>query len=151
MKKEKLREKVKSDIAWALKTVISSLGNAADMKAVKAELVPSVLTAAEWTGWSGKARDILKEDTNFGNLPDKIDTYIVRDQPISFHEKTLNIFKAEKDFFDRVQTLQEYIGNKTRSPKPTTSGKCSSIFLNFIRSYSIVNEFVISSALLIAR
>ena len=108
-KKEALRNKIKQDHLWALKTIIKSFGNAIDMKKIKAELVPSILTASEWTAWSLKARDLLKTDESFGNLPDNPDTYVVRDQPMSLEEKIYNRFKAEKDFFDRLKTLQEFL------------------------------------------
>jgi transcription elongation factor GreA-like protein len=42
-KKEKLRERVKQDIPWALRTVIRSFETGASMKQIKDELVPSIL------------------------------------------------------------------------------------------------------------
>ncbi|MDR3200719.1 MAG: transcription elongation factor GreA, partial [Spirochaetales bacterium] len=83
MNKEKLHDKIKSDIPWALKIVIKSLDNAADMKKIKAELVPDILSPGEWASWSTNARRILKEDNNFGNLPDKAEYFEVRSQPVS--------------------------------------------------------------------
>ena len=70
--KDKLREKVKSDPAWALRIIIKSFDNRADLKHIKSELVPSVLTPSEWNSWSGKAREALKTDSNFGNAADDI-------------------------------------------------------------------------------
>jgi transcription elongation factor GreA-like protein len=78
------------------------------MKKIKGELVPDVLTTGEWARWNTEARSILKKDSAFGNLPDKIDQFMVRDQPISFEEKTYNKFKAEKGFFERVKTIEDY-------------------------------------------
>ncbi len=148
--KEKLRKKVKEDIPWALKTVIRSLDNAADMKKIKAELVPSILTPGEWTGWSTAARRILREDNYFGNLPDKADYFVVREQPVSLEEKTFNRFKAEKDFFARIQIVDEYAFN-TKSFEPTTESFAEMVeyFAAFLRSYQIVNEYVMASALLL--
>ena len=154
-KKEKLQKQVKENPAWALRTVIRSYENVADMKKIKAELVPSVLTQNEWSSWSTKAREVLKTDESFGNLPDKVDQYVVRDQPISLEEKTFNTFKAEKDFFDRVKTLEEFLHYVERDDNTGTDTdffrEMFDYFAGFLRSYTAVNEFVVSSNLLVRR
>jgi transcription elongation factor GreA-like protein len=68
-----------------------------------------VLSASEWSKWSTEARKILKTNPIFGNVPEKLDRYTVRDKPISLEEKIFNKFKAEKNFFDRVQTVREFL------------------------------------------
>jgi transcription elongation factor GreA-like protein len=124
-KKDKLREKVKGDPSWTLKTIIKSFDNSCDIKRVKAELVPSTLTPSEWTTWSSKARDLLKTDPSFGVNPENIDLFVVRDRPISVEEKLFNEFKAEKNFFDRVQTLRAFakVADRIRN----ISARCSTI------------------------
>ncbi|MGC9313039.1 MAG: DUF3553 domain-containing protein, partial [Sediminispirochaetaceae bacterium] len=107
--KDKLKKKIKSESLWALKTIIRSYDNAASMKQIKTELVSSVLTQNEWTSWSSEARKILKTDPSFGNLPEKVDHYVVRDTPISFEEKTYNRFRAEKSFFGRLKVLRDFL------------------------------------------
>jgi len=42
LSREELAARVKAEPAWALKTIIRSFGNLADMKKIKAELVPDV-------------------------------------------------------------------------------------------------------------
>ena len=64
--RDKIKDRVKAEPAWALRTIIKSFNNAADMKRVKAELVPRILTPSEWTKWSTTARRILKTDSAFG-------------------------------------------------------------------------------------
>jgi len=152
-KKEKLHGLVKKNIEWALKTVIRSLGNAADMKKIKAELVPAILTQGEWSSWSTKARKILKENPDFGTLTDKADHFVVRDQPITFEEKTYNKFRAEKDFFDRVKTIEEFL---TYVEKEGGDGIDSEFFremfdffANFVRNVSQVDEYVVASELVL--
>jgi transcription elongation factor GreA len=107
--REKLKTRVKEDPAWALRTVIRSFANDADMKRVKAELVPRILPPNEWSKWSTAARRILKTDSAFGTVAGKLDHYSVRARPISFEEKTYNKFRADKNFFSRVQTLHEFL------------------------------------------
>ena len=63
--KGELAKKIKEDIRWAVETLILSFDNNCDVKKMKAELVPSLLTQSEWTGWSAKARKILNEDAIF--------------------------------------------------------------------------------------
>lgn len=149
LKKEKLHEKVKKDIPWALKTVIRSHGNTADIKTIKQELVPSILTQGEWSSWSVEARNILKTDPAFGNFPDKADHFVVRDKPISYEEKMFNSFKAEKDFFSRITTILEYIQNA--EPDTDYFGEMFAYFTGFLKSSSAVNEYVVASFLLVKR
>ncbi len=95
MKKEDLRGKVKSDIVWTLKTLIKSFDNCCDMKRIKAELSPALLSAGEWTTWNSKARDILKSSPEFGVSPDNIDMYTVRDRPISPKNTSTNLTRRK--------------------------------------------------------
>jgi transcription elongation factor GreA len=148
-KKEKLHEKVKNDYQWALKTVIRSFDNSCDIKRIKAELVPHVLSAGEWTGWSAKAREILKSDPNFGVSPNDIDLFTVRDRPISLEEKLYNEFKAEKSFFDRAATIREFVNRKDAELDSEYFTEMFSYFTAYLKSYSQVTEQVAASYLLI--
>ncbi len=143
--KEKLHDKVKNDPAWALRILIKSFDNRADLKRIKAELVPSVLTASEWNSWSAKARDILKTDSMFGNATDAIGTYIVRDRPLSYEEKIYNQFKAEKNFFARVQCLRDFLENG--EPDSDFFAEMLAFFTGFVRSYQTANEQVVAAYL----
>jgi len=144
-----LRERVKKEPAWILKTIVKSFNNSADMKRIKAELVPDVLSLNEWSKWSVDARKILKTDPTFGNIPDKLDTFTVRDKPISFEEKTFNKFKAEKNFFDRIQTLRDFYQNA--EPDSDYFAEMFSYFTAFLKSPSAATEYIISSYLQIQR
>lgn len=143
--KDKLHDKVKNDILWALKTVITSFDNTADIKKIKAELVPSILTASEWTGWSTKARNILKSDPIFGNATESVNTYIVRDRPLSYDEKIYNQFKAEKNFFSRVQNIRDFLEKCEIDSE--FFNEMLGFFISYVKSYSQVTEFVIASHL----
>lgn len=110
--KEKLAHKIKTDIPWALRTLISSNGDGASFKAMKAEVVPSILTQSEWTQWTPLARKELMSNPLFDISSTEADTYIVRTTPISYEEKQLNIFKAEKNFYEKVRLLREFIASK---------------------------------------
>jgi transcription elongation factor GreA len=123
--KEELHAKVKENIAWALKTVIKSFSNRCSIKQIKAELVPSVLAAGEWTTWNTKAKAILEHDPMFGNDPYNIDVYMVRERPISMDEKLYNEFKAERKFFKRVAILRKFI-------KQTEAGGDSDFFTEML-------------------
>jgi transcription elongation factor GreA len=149
--REELAKKVKDDTSWALKTIIKSFGNLADMKKIKAEMVPDVLTVGEWSRWNTEARSILKKDSAFGNLPDKIDQFMVRDKPISFEEKTYNKFKAEKGFFERVKTIEDYIQAGHAEPDSDWFTEMFAYFTGFLKGYTAVSETVISSWLLLQK
>jgi transcription elongation factor GreA len=148
-KKEKLHEKVKNDYQWALKTVIRSFDNSCDIKRIKAELVPQVLSIGEWTSWSAKAREILKSDPNFGVSLDDVDLFTVRDRPISLEEKLYNEFKAEKSFFDRAATIREFVSRKESELDSEYFTEMFSYFTGYLKSYSQVTEQVAASYLLV--
>ncbi|MDR1986771.1 MAG: transcription elongation factor GreA [Treponema sp.] len=148
-KREKLHERIKNDFSWALKTVIKSFDNACDIKRIKGELVPSVLSMGEWTTWSAKSREILKTDPAFGVSPENIDIYTVRERPISIEEKLFNEFKAERNFFDRVETLRNYVAQKEAELDSEYFTDMLGYFTGYLRSPSQINEQVLASYLLI--
>ena len=147
MPKEELRNKVKQDPVWALRIVIRSFDNQADMKTIKEQLVPKVLSASEWSKWSADARKLLKTNPVFGNVPDKLDRWTVRDKPISLEERIFNNFKAEKGFFDRVRTVREFLEHE--EPDSDFFSEMFAYFVGFAKAYSTVTEQVVCSYLLI--
>jgi transcription elongation factor GreA len=149
LSKEKLHDKIKSEIAWALKTIIKSFDNSCDLKRIKAELVPSVLTANEWTSWNTKAKEILRSDSSFGVSPDDIAIWTVRDRPIEAEEKLYNEFKAEKKFFKRVEIIRNFAALKSVEADSEYFNDMLSFFYGYLKTYTQANEFVVSSYLLI--
>ncbi|MCK9287226.1 MAG: transcription elongation factor GreA [Sphaerochaetaceae bacterium] len=109
--KEKLTEKFNSDVEWGLRTLISSHQNAASLKDMKAEMVPSIFTPSEWNSWSSNAKKELMANTMFGFMPNDPDVHTVRTTPISFEEKTLGLFKMEKRFYQKVRTMRDFLAN----------------------------------------
>jgi transcription elongation factor GreA len=154
-KKDKLKAKVKKDIVWALKTTIRSAGNATDMKHIKAELVPAILTQSEWSSWSTKARNILKTNKIFGVLTDKADHFVVRDQPITLGEKTHNKFKSAKSFFEKIKILEEFMEFMESDEDAGTDSEffreMFEYFTALLKSSNAVNEFVIASNLIVRK
>ena len=148
-KKEKLKEKVKDDIVWTLKTLIKSFGNSCDLKRVKTELSPYVLTASEWTTWSTKAREVLKTDPSFGINPDTPDHFIIRQRPISLEEKLYNEFKAARNFFDKAQAIRSFASQKNAELDSEYFNEMFSYFTGFLKSYNQVNEQIVTSYLLV--
>ena len=148
-KKEKLRERIKNDIIWTLKTIIKSFGNSCDLKRIKGELSPALLTTGEWASWSAKARDILKTNPGFGVSSENIDIYTVRERPISVFEKIYNEFKAEKNFFGRVASLRAFVNQKNTDLDSEYFTEMLSYFIAILRSAANINEQSVASYLLI--
>jgi transcription elongation factor GreA len=147
-KKEELKDKVKTDFIWTLKTIIKSFENACDMKKIKAELTPALLSAGEWSTWNGKARDILKSNPEFGVSPDNIDIFTVRDRPISVTEKYYNEFSAQKNFFDRISIMRDFFNSEETSSDSEYFNEMLSYFTSFLRSASDTTEQIASYLLL---
>lgn len=142
--KGELTKKIKEDIKWTLKTLILSFDNNCDVKKMKAELVPSLLTQAEWTSWSVKARKILNEDSMFDIHPDSADSYMIKTTETPLDEKLLNEFKAKKNFFVRVDII-----NKCQDKSSETFMEMIKYFQTFLHATSQVSEHLISSYLLL--
>lgn len=146
-KKEKLYDKVKTDHVWALKTIIKSYNNNCDLKHIKQELVPSVLSVNEWTSWSNKARTYLKDDPSFGVNPTNIEFFTVKDRPITFEEKLFNEFKAQKNFFHRIETLLLF--SEKAEPDSEYFGEMFGYFAGYLKAFNQVNEQTIASYLVV--
>ena len=151
-KKEELREKIKDkdeNIVWALKTIIKSFDNACDMKKIKLELSPALLTTGEWSTWSSRARDILKSNPDFAVSPDNSDIFIVRDRPVSVTEKLYNEFSAQNDFYDKVSAIRDYINNKNASPDSELFAEMLKYFTEYLKNSANRAEYTTASYLLI--
>ena len=119
------------------------------MKRIKQELVPSLLTAGEWTSWNTKARKVLKENPMFGINPDNIDFYSVRERPIAPEEKLSNEFKAQKNFFARIELLNAYDASEACDDESDTFREMLDYFEGFLKAFSQVNELVICAYILV--
>ncbi len=104
--KDKLREKVLESPPWVLKCILKSLGSA-DMKTIKAELVPDILSLQEWTSWSTKARKILNTNQHFGILATKVDHFIFSDIAVSPMEKYHKLMQIEDRFVGKIKLFRK--------------------------------------------
>jgi transcription elongation factor GreA len=155
--KDELAKKIKEDKPWALRTIIKSFDNNCDFKKIKAELVPSILAPGEWTSWSAQSRKILENDSIFGVNSDDISLYTVRDREVSPEEKLANEFKAQKQFFARIDILMRFVVEVG-----TASELFNDMFTYFVQylkpygaeseaAYTTVTEQVMASFLVVRR
>lgn len=145
--KEKLTEKFKTDVPWGLRTLISSHGNQATLKDMKAEIVPSILTAKEWTSWQTSAKKIIMNDPLIGFLPNDPDVYTVRATPISYDEKSLGIFRNEKRFYQKVRIVRDFL--ESGDPETEFFMEMVQYFVDQCTVYQKVNDQVIASFLFV--
>lgn len=145
--RDQLSAKVKNDVEWTLKMIIKSFDNNCTMKKVKQELVPSLLTASEWTSWNTRARNILKENSSFGINPDDADSFTVRERPVSMEEKLFNEFKAQKNFFARIEILNTFI--EKADVNDEVFHDMVNYFEGFLRTLSQINEQVVASQMVV--
>lgn len=150
-KREDLAAMVKDDKKWALKTIIQSFDNNCDFKRIKAELVPVILKPTEWTSWNTAAKKILESDAEFGVNPNDINCYTVRDHEITQEEKLSNEFKAQKQFFARVEILMKFFYNDMTDNSSDMFLEMYSYFTGFLKNISKVNEQVLASYLVVRK
>lgn len=148
MHKEELAKCVKADVALTLKLIIKSFDNRCDMKRIKAELVPSILSAGEWTSWHAKAEnELTKKDSAFGVTPDNIDMYMVRDHEITQEERLNTEFKAEKDFFSKIDIFMRFANDDETSKSDESFIDMFNYFASFLKSESNGDEQVLAAYL----
>lgn len=110
--REKLNKKVQEDIPWTLNTLMTSNGGKISLKEMKNELVPSILDAKEWTPYLNQAKKELMSNPLFDLSTNEADTYLLRSTPVSYEEKQLSVFRGEKDFYDKIKSLRDFIASK---------------------------------------
>lgn len=110
--REKLNKKIQEDITWTLNTLMASNGGKISLKEMKNELVPSILDAKEWTPWLNQAKKVLMTNPLFDLSNNETDTYLLRSTPVSYEEKQLSVFRGEKDFYDKIKSLKDFIASK---------------------------------------
>ena len=153
--KDVLAKMVKDDKVWALKTIIKSFDNNCDFKRIKAELVPSVLTPGEWTSWNSAAKKILESDATFGVNPNDINMYMVRENEISKEEKLANEFKAQKQFFSRIDILMKYVDSDETDKTSEMFAEMFNYFAGYVKTLDLsdqpmkVNEQIVASYLVV--
>jgi transcription elongation factor GreA len=139
---------MKDDKTWALKTIIKSFGNNCDIKRMKSELVPSILNPGEWVTWSLAARKILENDASFGVNSDDISLFTVREREVSTEEKLANEFKAQKQFFARIDILMRFLAEGADTESELFADMFS-YFVNYLKASSAVSEQILASFLVI--
>lgn len=149
--REEMIQKIKADKVWTLKTIIRSFNNSCDLKRIKAELVPSLLTTSEWTSWNSAAKKVLESDSTFGVNPNNINEYIVREHEITPEEKLSNEFKAQKQFFARIDILMRYLNDEMTDKESELLADMLNYFSGFLKSIGAVNEQVVASYLVVQK
>ncbi|WKC85077.1 transcription elongation factor GreA [Borreliella lusitaniae] len=144
MPKEELAERVKKDIEWAIKVVIKSY-KAIDLKGIKRELVPSLMTQSAWNSWSLKAKQILKDNPHFVMDSGKLDCYIYNERSSNLNEKMYDKFKIEKDFYKRYEIFTSYCNVKGIVKDLHIEEEMLNYFLIYVNNFTKVDHHVISS------
>lgn len=147
--KEELSTFVKENIVDTLKIIIKSFGNKCNFKRIKAELVPAILSTGEWTSWNSKAKKVLESDATFGVNPNDINEYMVRDHEISKEEKFANEFKAQKQFFNRIDIIIKFVNNDETDKESELFADMYNYFIGFIKTITKVTDQVLASYLVV--
>ena len=147
--KEELSTFVKENIVDTLKIIIKSFGNKCNFKRIKAELVPAILSTGEWTSWNSKAKKVLESDATFGVNPNDINEYIVRDHEISKEEEFANEFKAQKQFFNRIDIIMKFVNNDETDKESELFADMYNYFIGFIKTITKVTDQVLASYLVV--
>ncbi len=149
--REELSKMVKEDKAGTLKTIIKSFGNSCDLKRIKAELVPSILENKEWTSWNNAAKKILENDKTFGVNPNDISQYIVRDHEITGEEKYSNEFKAQKNFFARIDIIMKFANDDATEKDSDLFSDMYQYFTNYLKTITRATTEIVAAYLTVQK
>ncbi|MBB6208254.1 transcription elongation factor GreA [Borreliella lanei] len=142
--KEELADRIKKDIEWAIRVIIKSY-KAIDLKGIKKELVPSLMTQSSWNSWSLKAKQILKDNPHFVMDSGKLDCYIYNERSSNLNEKMYDKFKIEKDFYKRYEIFINYCNVKGIVKDLHIEEEMLNYFLIYVNNFTKVDHHVISS------
>ncbi len=148
-KKEVLAKEVKENVCGTLKSIIKSYNNSCDEKHIKSELINVVLTPGEWTSWHQNAQKELKTNKIFVVDPNNIDKYMVRERELSQSERLGNEFKAEKQFFPRVEIILRYVMDDEVDSSDETFSEMFNYFSSYMKSINKVDECTVGSYLVL--
>ncbi|WKD00496.1 transcription elongation factor GreA [Borreliella americana] len=142
--REELADRIKKDIEWAIKVIIKSY-KAIDLKGIKKELVPSLMTQSSWNSWSLKAKQILKDNPHFVMDSGKLDCYVYNERSSNLNEKMYDKFKIEKDFYKRYEIFINYCNVKGIAKDLHIEEEMLNYFLIYVNNFTKVDHHVISS------
>ncbi|MCD2331986.1 transcription elongation factor GreA [Borreliella americana] len=142
--REELADRIKKDIEWAIKVIIKSY-KAIDLKGIKKELVPSLITQSSWNSWSLKAKQILKDNPHFVMDSGKLDCYVYNERSSNLNEKMYDKFKIEKDFYKRYEIFINYCNVKGIAKDLHIEEEMLNYFLIYVNNFTKVDHHVISS------
>ncbi len=110
-KPEAIKEKLMGNTEWGLRMLLTSFNGHTSLKQIKEELVPSVLSESEWSTWQSAAKKELASNPYFGLSADNANEYVLRETPITYEEKELQLFQREKSFFGKYGVMKDFIKN----------------------------------------
>ena len=119
--------------------------------------MPTILTPGQWTSWNTKAKAVLEKDSSFGVDPNDINMFTVREHEISLEEKLANEFKAQKQFFARIDTLMRYVDKDETDKTSEMFAEMFSYFTAYLKQLSAdeyelkVNEQTVAAYLVVQR
>ncbi|BCR20746.1 transcription elongation factor GreA [Borrelia miyamotoi] len=142
--KEELVESLKKNIEWALRVIIKSY-KSIDLKGIKRELVPSLMTKSAWNAWSVKAKQILRDNPHFVMASGKADFYMYNERASNFNEKVYDKFKIEKDFYKRYEIFMHYCTAGGVIKDLHIEEEMLNYFLIYVNNFTKVDHYVISS------
>lgn len=100
-------------IEWLVRTLLYSANdNKMQLKDMKAEVVPSILSDSEWKNVAEKIKVEVKNNPYIRIIPGASDTYELTAYPSTQEDKQLYIFRNNKDLYDKITTLYSAIAIK---------------------------------------
>ena len=148
----KIKAKIMAEggIAWLVRTLLYSAQDSKEtLKEMKADVVPSILTEAEWKNIADKIKIELRENSYIRIIPGATDTYQLTAYPSTPEEKQLYVFRNETRFYGKVEAVLTALQNPRIEKTSDAFMEMVSYFQDYLASEKSPVANRIASALLL--
>ncbi len=119
---ERLRALAKESPNVVVRKVIEAHRAKINLRDLKAELMPRVIAADEWSSWWASAKAAVKKDPHIEMSGSSVPTFELREVAVSQEDETLERLDNEHDPFKRIQIAYDWLkdaaaaGTKVNAP-----------------------------------
>jgi len=106
---ERLRALAKESPHAVVRKVLEAHRAKINLRDLKAELMPRVIPADEWSAWWASAKAAVKKDPHIEMSASSVPTFELREVAVSQEEETLERLENESDPFKRIQMAYDWL------------------------------------------
>lgn len=149
--KDKIKEKINSQggISWLIKTLLYSLGGEAQIRDMKSEVVPYILTESEWDALSKDFKETLKTDPYIKlEIKGNSEKYRLVSYETTLEEKQKTLFDTADTFYKKADLFLNSLQRKDLNKEDDLFMDMAEFFSNTLKKDSSAHEKISCQILL---